>query len=422
MIKRIISAVLALSLLFCLCSCGKKEEKKAEKPAVVKPARVLKDRLTGLPSYVLSEDATPEEIRQMAVKAMRDELTVPWYLSEPLNYRKSRAGGDYIFRLKSTEAYGGLPYTNGHTGLLHWLQYYNFDTGEISGFSDLDFVMNMGNSCSSSVIWGWQTVCTSTSCYGTFDMVPRHGVYPVGDYKFDIALSFGSKGTDTICLENGEQTMYRSYAKVLPADALNVTYAVEDYEGCHVMMAVEPAHVEYNADGTINGDESYIYIQDQRMGALEYSEPFYVLENGVFKHYAGRTHSKFRFSTLYKSGYIPLTLAEFTGNKKYEKATVSIDKKPATFGELKSSTVSTNYSIITVNADFSQKGKTVAADKFVTGSGDIKDGKIASIDLRRLCEKESFSKLKSGSTYDLKLTALLSTGETLTVFEGSIKK
>ncbi len=416
--KKLILFILLIAIIICAAGCKNPENsyKREEVPTV-------KKHFTGIPDYSLSENASTDEIRAMAVKAMRDELTVPWYSREDIRYNKTGPGSDKVFRFKQNYIYCGLPYTNSNTGLLHWLQYYDFNTGEFKTNYGGNINRELGNACAVSVSWGWSAVANSINWHFCNEMVPKNGVFQVGDYKYNQnAISLTIEGTENICENNGKEKMFECYSQIKPADAL--VYEPVGNEGNHVVMAVEDAKVVYNSDGSIDGKNSVIYIQDQRMGNFNYSLTFNVYEDGEHHHYSGNRHTPWSFNYLYKSGYIPVTCAEFTGDKPYQKAYAKENgtKKAKTFKELLMRTVSSNYNIITLNAEISDKnGKEVLKDRYITNSAEIKQGRCNSVSIKSLLGKKSVTeKLKKGNEYKIKITSLVATGQTFTVLENDV--
>lgn len=153
-------------------------------------------------------------------------------------------------------------------------------------------------------------------------------------------------------------------------------------------------------------------------------------------HQSGRTEYNYPFSSLYKEGYLPFTNAQFTGEKKYVKATASssLKYKPQTYKDIEYSYVSSNYNIVCVYADITDKnGKTVVSEKAVNHV--VFDQKT--LDKQRdkqlylkvslkdnrnhLLNKKSIkNKLTDKEKYNIKIRVMVATGEILDVINETV--
>ena len=290
------------------------------------------------PVYTFDHEPTPDEMRAMAVKAMRDMLSVQWYTPTTFTYEKTGAVADKLYQFKQYDRYAGLPYTNANVSLYGFLEYINTNTGRLftdkfnlTQFANLGQAVNgtIGNTCTGSTNWAVFAVCTSIKGHMvSYTQTVQNGFYPVGDYTYDFSVQeFAMPGsakqvlTTDICKDTGEQKMYECYALVKPADILCMQGA--DRNTGHTMMAIEDGQVVRNEDGSINGDESYIRIQDQRAGFYKVMDE----DAEVIYNYSGRIDYKASFSELFTQGYIPVTTKEFMGEKAYEKAEVKLSEE-----------------------------------------------------------------------------------------------
>lgn len=415
--KKLLALLLALCLVLALCACGSKSEAKKQETQTAS-SKVLEDRFTEIPQYILPEGASTDEIRSMAVKAMQDELSVPWYVPETINYGKSGAGNDRTFTLDSKETYCGLPYTNANNGLFHWLQYYNFETGEISGINTGNINNDLGNSCAASVMWGWSAVCTSIKWNTCVTMIPKNGAIPVGfNYSKDIK-NIEEHDTKTVCNENGVQGMFKCYAQMKPADAL--LSAVANESGDHAMMAVLDPVVEYLPDGTIDGKKSFIMVQDQRMGHTEEGDTYIKADEYGRRHYAGRVGAMLTFQYLFDKYYIPFTAAEFIGQKPYTVPAAVCEGADSvdSYKKLLTLNVKSDYKIITLNLTVTDsKGKEVITEKSITLRKDTESGKNHNYPIKNVFKSTVEKAMKSGNKYNFKVDALISNGQTFTVVD-----
>ena len=296
------------------------------------------------PDYTFNSTPTTDELRATAVQAMRDILSIQWHTEESYNYYKSGPVRTKEFKYEPGNIYAGILYTNANSGLFQFLEFYNYKTGALEYNDSVNKLKtDLGISCADAVLWAWSTVCNSV--IGPFypnKMVQQCGYLPVGEYTYDPTLAtFNYYPTLRIIKDNGPEVMTRSYAQLLPADAL--VSSTDD----HAMMVIDLPHIEYLADGQIDTANSYVLIQDQRAGgdSLQVKD-----EKGNVLHYSGRLEAKFTFEELLNKNFIPVTAAEFVGQKEYEKATVSVaGDVPETLESVLAATVESNYPLAVVN-------------------------------------------------------------------------
>ncbi|MBR4864518.1 MAG: DUF4886 domain-containing protein [Oscillospiraceae bacterium] len=339
---------------------------------------VVSQPMTSRPNYALAENATTTQLRQTAVQAMRDMLSIQWSNPTEINYNKQGAVSDKDYHYDADTTYCGLPYADGQTNLFVWLEYYDFETGRLRMAGDGQWLNDtLGNTCAGSLMWAWSTVCDSlTGSFINSNMVYKYGCIPVGNYTFpnmEAISSYYDISTVDICELNGAETIYACYAQMLPADA--VTSSKKE----HAMMVIEEPVVERNADGTINASKSYVYIQDQAAGTSATESKFYevVGEDGKTYYYSGRIHQKFTFKQLYDMAYIPVTTAEFAGLESYAKTTVSFSQKSCDdVNTLVAGTVQCNYpmSMVKIKAERAD-GKTAELYTMYFDRADVKSGK-----------------------------------------------
>ena len=355
------------------------------------------------PDYTFASAPDTMQLRQTAVLAMRNILTFQWSPGSDISYYNT-AGRDKQFNYLPRTTYGGMLYSGAGSGLFQFLEFYDFETGLLNYPGDTyDLKTDLGSGCADALLWSWNTVCNSFSGghYPTF-MVYQNGYYPVGDYTYTQTLSsYHILPTRVIIDQNGTDVILDSYSKMLPADAL--VSSTDD----HAMMVIEAPVVQYLPDGSIDTENSYVYIQDQRGGNT--STTFYeVKENGHTVHYNGRERAQFTFAKLLEKHYIPVTTAEFLGLKEYEKAQVTIDKTCTNLSELAAATVSSNYPLAVVNViGVDADGKEVVIEReLFSAAGTYGASRSYSLD--------KFDVLKNlpDSTYTgIKIEVVVSTGE-----------
>lgn len=314
------------------------------------------------PDYTFNETPDTTELRMTAVRATRDLLSVQWHTKQTISYNKTGPVSGKHFNHYPETTYAGVLYSSANTGLFQFLEFYDYETGELcfDGTSD-ELKTTIGTSCADAILWGWSTVCNSISAgfYPTF-MIYANGYLPVGDYKYNLNVNtYNLMPTYAILEDNEESVIYDAYTKVLPADAL-----VSSTDN-HAIMVIENPTIVYNSDGSIDTKNSYIMIQDQRGGR---GTGFYeVEENGHTLNYSGCVSLKFTFEELYKRHFVPVTAAEFIGTKEYEKATVDIsNKNVATLDDLKNTTIKANYPLAIINIHVTNhSGKEMLIDKIL---------------------------------------------------------
>ena len=357
----------------------------------------------GYPDYTFNGKPTTEELRQTAVQAMRDLLSIQWTPAETISYYNT-AGRDKQFDYMPGTTYGGLLYTGASSGLFHFLEFYNTDTGVLSypGTGD-ELRKNIGSGCADSLLWSWATISNSFSCgYYPSMMVYKNGFLPVGDYTYDFKLqSYYNLPTQAIIEKNGYKVIYDAYTKVLPADAL-ISSSVD-----HAMMVIENPTVVYLSDGTIDTENSFILIQDQRGGTGKGFLEEKV--DGRTVYYNSARSLKMTFAELLKKNYIPVTIAELIGEKDYEKATATLQgEKCSNLSDARSAVIEANYPIAVINMILTdEEGKSAVADRVLIHSAST-NGPARSYDLS---DFDALQELDTTGYKKLQIEVVVSTGE-----------
>ncbi len=428
--KKIIAALLALCFLIpalAACSSGIAETEETASPteetataatetaAPVDDGRTVSKPMAERPNYALEAGATPQQMRETAIRAQHDELSVLWFTDENITYGKTGAGEGKTFLYTPYETYGGLPYTNGTVGLFHWLEYYDFETGRMVGLPKGESLNStLGNSCAASVMWGWSSCVNSITWTTTMSLNVAHGAIRVGPYTYDDSITdFTKYPTADICNANGEQVMYESYAAMHAGDAL-VTCG--NAKSGHARMAIsEPVVVR--KDGKIDGAESYVYIQEQTSGIFQTSSDYIKTEDGERHHYIGRTSVKVTFAKLFASYYLPHTCAEFLGLKPYDLPGVTLSEEVTDLESLQSATVKSVYKLCVIYIKvYDQNGNLAHSRRSMTTSGDLKE-RAFDYPVSRLSISPSLlaRNLTKGTPYTMRISALDASGSTFDV-------
>jgi len=314
------------------------------------PDFVVPAPMTERPMYLVSENPTEQELRETAVKAMHDMLSIQWSTEKTIDYNKTGAVSHKDYHYDPETIYCGLPYADGQTNLYVWLEYYDYRSGLMHMDGDGQWLNQyLGNTCAGSLMWAWSTVCDSlTGRYVNTSMVPAYGCIPVGPYtypNFDFLKEYkdapGQVSTGMICEYNGLDVMFESYALIKMADAIT------NSKSEHTMMVIEDATVVRDEEGNIHPTQSYVILQDQAAGTGDKFFEYLDANDGTTHHYTGRTGPiavKMTFMDLFNATYIPVTTVEFLGQEAYVKPEVSFSNENcATVDDMFSGTVTSNY-------------------------------------------------------------------------------
>ena len=287
---------------------------------------------------IKSAEMSTMELRMLCLNFFRFAKTALWIPDGDFSYVRNKKGT--VDKMSAGEIYGGLPYIGSSTGNIYRLMDYMdeergvVDMSEISKYPKL-----FGNQCSVGSYWGWARVINSADYDWTYNMVASRGFIPVGPYTYDESIaSFNEYSTVQICYDNGEQTMFESYANMLPADGL----ISNDPSVGHVVMCEEQPHVERFANGTIDGENSYVTIIDQHQAWVEAENA-----SGTVYEHKNYLKRKLSFDRLLKANYVPFTFGEFLGTDPVEETVCTFDhtESSITVSQLKNGVVNANYGI-----------------------------------------------------------------------------
>lgn len=417
--KKLIALTLAVVLVFGMtaCSNGSNQETTAE----TEYTGYMVPQTMEKPVYTVSENPTTRELREIAVKAMRDMLSIQWSTPTDFMYNKTGAVSEKDYKYYSNTTYAGLPYADGQTNIFVWYDYYNPKTGVLEMEGDGQWLNStLGNTCAGSLMWGWSVVCDSlTGKYVNTQMVMKYGCIPVGDYTYDTYISsYYEQSTEDICKLNGMNKIMECYALMQMADAVTSSTAA------HTMMAIEDATVVRLPDGTINPQESYVIIQDQAAGT---GDKFYEVQDeaGNILHYTGRTNKKFTFMELFNQDYIPVTTAELAGLEPYAKPEVKFSlENCTTVSELLTGAFVSNYPMCMMKLNATDKdGKVTNLHTIYFNRDDIAEGKARDYRISgdRIAIEAAMEALASG-TYTITAEVTASTGDEFTPVTFEYKK
>ena len=177
-----------------------------------------------------------------------------------------------------------------------------------------------------------------------------------------------------------------------------------------MMISVAP-HVEYLANGNIDGKNSYLLVMEQ-VSSWEKEDV-----DGISFSRQGRIDKEYTFQGLYKSGYLPFTVKELLGKDPVEKgyAKLDTDKETLTLEELGDTKVVSNYEIsdITVRV-CGEKGE--EAYKYVANYAWV-NYKVSLSSAVFPATLSSFAK-KGG--HSIEISCRIGTGELFTIYSGNL--
>ena len=175
------------------------------------------------------------------------------------------------------------------------------------------------------------------------------------------------------------------------------------------MMCIDYPHVEYDEEGKIDLEKSYVMIADQRGGS---GVDFYVKrEEDDLVHYSGRTDFKYTFKMLLNEYYIPVTPKEFTGEIPYERANVAITAPCTTKEDLIAASVTSNYPMAVIKLIATRKnGYREMVGRYLFNRVDPHSGLARLYPLNKLEDE-----IKSAEGRKLEVEVTASNGEVITV-------
>lgn len=399
--KKQLCLLLAVTLL--LCGCG------AVRKKVATPLTWAD--IDAIP--VATADMTEAQLRQICLDFFRLQLTFQWTPKESFAYSITTYKEPRSFAAGTV--YAGLPYQgNSLAGNLYWaMEYYDPKTGVLdnSGMDGQTFSQLLGNHCTSSPYWAWTRVVNSTTRYTNVCMTKNYGFLPVGDYTYDTLQWSDTARTKAVCQENGEQKMFECYALLEPADGIFLFYSLGGNSHCRMVSSYP--EVVRNADGTINGEESYLLFMDQGSGLKDYTAA-----DGTTVQLQGKVDVKATFAELFEKSYVPFTFAEFLGADPVEPAQVTLElPENLTTGDLVTGVIGSNYAIAYIQTTLTDSNGKVTYENHTHTDGidkyEILLGKTLSFDQIK-------SLLEQGQQR-ISIQVRVSTGQLLTAYEGTLK-
>ena len=425
--------LLAMVLAVALCACEKAEENpETLTPGTPVSAYKSNGNYTDLGEDQLTWaglDALPKKYAGMSPEEARDVVVAFWrYCKTALWIPDARyevymdKDGDGVEELQRWMdpggIYAGLPYVSTATGNIYRvMDFMDEETGVVNVTEAGKDPLIFGGMCSSGCYWAWARVLNSADYRWCNDSVYSRGYLLVGPYTYDLNFvrfvnESNSQGTDDICRENGEQVIFQSYASMKHADGL---ITVWEKNGHTMMCSVDPV-VVYNADGTINGEESYLCVTEQ--GGVWYDG---VSPNGIEFKYEYSLDKKFTFRKLFDGAYIPFTFGELIGTDPIEETEIefSYSGETITQKQIFASRVKSNYHLSDVYVYvYDKAGTEVLKHAYRIRVPSTKESKI----FKDGCTYTwgSWDNLDPNGEYTVKIDVQLGTGERPTVYEGKL--
>ena len=355
------------------------------------------------------------QLRQLCVDFFRYSKTAVWKPSISISYIRNASGSSDS--MIGGQRYGGLPYVGNASGNIYRLMDYIDESTGVADLSDFlggtnftstEQLRYFGNQCANGAHVGWGRVINSVKQHHTAAMTSANGYIPLGSYTYNQSSWTASNRTTAVCEKNGEQVMFASYALLQPADGL-VYYTTAG----HVIMASTEASVVRNADGTIDGDRSYVLVVHQAQSWLNAEDN----GGGAYKFKSG-VDERMSFRKLFDESYVPFTFGEFTGAEKVEATSCSFSHSgdTITLSQLFSAKVTSNYSITDAYAVFTDS----AGKEIYRHAVRNKDSFGKTLTMAKSGARvDSWGTLPSGAC-SVTVEAQLATGERPVIYKGTV--
>ena len=368
---------------------------------------------------IKNKNMTVPQLRQLCVDFFRFNKTVLWTPDDSIEFCRTRNGA--LDCITQGNIYAGYPYSMG-TGNCYRMLDYMDDKGVVDIKKLTRVFRFIGSQCSIGAYWGWGRVISSARYDWTCNMTHNRGFLRLGEYTYDdqkCDTFEAGYNTSHICAENGRQVMYRSYAKLEAGDGL--VYFVK---AGHVVMASDNAHVRYNPDGTIDGENSYIHIIEQASTWQPYEN-----EKGDSYLMKDSCDTKWSFRYLFDTDYIPFTFAEFHGKEVEETVcTIDLSGDTVTAEQLFNAHIRSNFGIADMYALVkNDEGEVIykhAVRALRAGEKDLQFDRVGETDMMGVngpvFSVDTWGEYPEKGIYGLTVEVQLATGERITVYNGQL--
>lgn len=276
-----------------------------------------------------------EQLRRIAIDYMYAMAKVVWTARQRIDYSFNNPSLIY----EEGQSYVGMIYNNCRNGLENFRE--ALDANGVYALEDIGWDTAPGNSCATSIRHAWQMISPDVEYQYSIDMMPYYDyshVLPVGD--IDWKQYDGKNTTNSILNNTDKQTIMEAYAQAQPADGF-MRYLDT---GGHALMVTLPADVVRKEDGTIDPENSFVYLTDQNN------------KMNTFRQFPSswKVDRQVSFEKAYTDGWLPVTVRELReGNAP---APVFEMLRQPTAGSLEAgcgvdSVVRCNYCLVTVRLE-----------------------------------------------------------------------
>ncbi len=266
-------------------------------------------------------------LRQQVVDYMYQICTLQWKLREDTLRDCGSTCHNKVTLAAGT--FTGMPYTHRSASLEKFLS--RLDSDGYLVLQDGETITDIGNDCADAVYWAWSQISSGIRFTLTNNALCYNGTIPVGNYAVIGQVTSDAYTTQTVCENNGMQTMYEAYAMVKMGDGL-----LRAIPNGHFQMAAADAVVVRNSDGTINGTSSYILIHEQG------SKP------NATSGTTTSVNTKRTFAQIFNSHYIPVTIPAFTQGADAEQVFICNDADASLAEMAANGFVTSNYRVNSV--------------------------------------------------------------------------
>lgn len=241
------------------------------------------------PRYMELDEA---QLRRAVVDYMIEMASIRWTAEQTFDY----SFNSKLLVYEAGKTYLGMVYNNGQSGQEAFLS--ALDSDHVYRLKDVDWNTAPGNSCATSIRHAWQLVSPEVEFNYSIDMMPvgsGKGMIPVGKIRWD--LYDGKNTTESILKNTPTEDVLQAYAEAAPGDAM-MRYLDK---GGHALLVTKKASVAHRADGTIDPDQSFMYLTDQNN-----------LLNTMREYPSSwKIDRETSFSKALECGWLPLSIAAF---------------------------------------------------------------------------------------------------------------